>query len=1063
MLRFLAVLLFTVTLMGRGTPAAAKVLDDFDDASAWQPIASNQVSAHLRSVDGIGGGKALCLDYDFNGVSGYAGLRRSLPLRYPDNYEFSFAIGGASPANDLQFKLIDASGDNVWWVNRPAFTFSRSWKLVHYRKRQISKAWGPDPDPQLRQSRQVEFTVYNRVGGKGSVCFDKLALRTLPAEDHTPYLARVSTDTAPALEQRIVDGNPDSYWLSGKAREQTVTLDLGKPRELGGVIVQWVPGLEASRYSVSGSVDGRAWTPLRQVVAGAGGTDWLALPDTEARYLRFDLADGPNWRYGIREIAIQPLEFADTPNDFIRSLAKLNAPGTFPRGFSGQQPYWTLIGLDGGLDQGLVGEDGAIEVGKGGFSIEPFVLVDGKRVGWSDVQARQSLQDDYLPIPSVDWQHPAFGLQVTAFVQGTPQQARLVARYRLSNPGKQARDYVLALAVRPFQVNPPSQFLNTVGGISRIERLAIADDTVSVNGKPRVFALQAPDAGFVTPFDAGMAAMHLAEPAQLPASHAVVDATGLASGALLYRWHLEPGQSREVDLVVPQTGAAAVPAGFDPARAQRQVAATWHGILDGVELQLPAAGRPLVATLRTALAHMLISRVGPRLQPGTRSYARSWIRDGAMISEGLLRLGRADAVRDYLAWYAPFQFADGMVPCCVDDRGADPVPENDSHGELIHAIAEYGRYTGDQAVLASLWPHAQAAWGYMERLRQSERNEEVRARAPAFYGLLPASISHEGYSAKPVHAYWDDFWALAGYRDMVDLADALQPEAVLTYAGALDTFRRDLSASLAATVSEHGLDYLPGSAELGDFDPTSTTVALSPGGEQAQLPASLLQATYQRYWDDFVARRDGQRKWKDYTPYEWRNVGAFVRLGWRERAWQAAQFFLADRQPQAWNQWAEVVSSTPRLPFFLGDLPHAWVASDFVRAALDLFAYERSDEGSLVLAAGVPPAWLDGDGIAVQGLHTPYGTLDYRLRRKSGQLRLDIAGGLQLQLPPAGLLLPWPYPTPAPASAQVNGETVALEQGMLRIQQLPARVVLAVDDGHAAQSSPAPLAQGKTP
>ena len=29
---------------------------------------------------------------------------------------------------------------------------------------------------------------------------------------------------------------------------------------------------------------------------------------------------------------------------------------------------------------------------------------------------------------------------------------------------KRPRDYVFVLAVRPFQVNPPSQFLNTVGG-----------------------------------------------------------------------------------------------------------------------------------------------------------------------------------------------------------------------------------------------------------------------------------------------------------------------------------------------------------------------------------------------------------------------------------------------------------------------------------------------------------------------------------------------------------------------------------------------------------------------
>jgi hypothetical protein len=35
----------------------------------------------------------------------------------------------------------------------------------------------------------------------------------------------------------------------------------------------------------------------------------------------------------------------------------------------------------------------------------------------------------------------------------------------------------------------------------------------------------------------------------------------------------------------------------------------------------------------------------------------------------------------------------------VDWRGADPVPEHDSHGELIFAVAEVWRYTKDRAFL----------------------------------------------------------------------------------------------------------------------------------------------------------------------------------------------------------------------------------------------------------------------------------------------------------------------------------------------------------------------------
>jgi len=252
-----------------------------------------------------------------------------------------------------------------------------------------------------------------------------------------------------------------------------------------------------------------------------------------------------------------------------------------------------------------------------------------------------------------------------------------------------------------------------------------------------------------------------------------------------------------------------------------------------------------------------------------------------------------------------------------------------------------------------------------------------------------------------------------------------------------DQFREDLQDSLQAAAKLHRIDFLPGSAELGDFDATSTTIALAPGGEQGRLPKDLLDNTFERYWREFEQRRDGKREWKDYTPYEWRNVAAFVRLGWRERAWEAVRFFFKDRAPQPWNQWAEVVSRTPRKPFFVGDLPHAWVASDFVRSALDMFAYTREIDDSIVLAAGVPADWLEGEGIAIRDMRTPDGKLSYSLHRADGKLELQVDAGLKL--PAGGLVLPWPYAT-APGKAMVNGKPVPWVDSELRILSLPAKV-----------------------
>ena len=50
-------------------------------------------------------------------------------------------------------------------------------------------------------------------------------------------------------------------------------------------------------------------------------------------------------------------------------------------------------------------------------------------------------------------------------------------------------------------------------------------------------------------------------------------------------------------------------------------------------------------------------------------------------------------LREFMRWYAPYQAADGNVPCCVDRNGPDWLVEHDSHGQLIFAVMEYYRFT----------------------------------------------------------------------------------------------------------------------------------------------------------------------------------------------------------------------------------------------------------------------------------------------------------------------------------------------------------------------------------
>jgi hypothetical protein len=1009
-----ALALLAPLLIGAQAAPGPQTLDTFDAVAPWKASASDGVTSQVAAANG-----ALRLRYDFAQVSGYAFARRDLPVDWPDNFLLTLRVRGTGGVNDFQIKFTDAEGSNVWWVQKKNFRPSGEWQTLRIRPRDVEFAWGPTSDKALRRTAAVELVVVRgRDGGAGTLEVDDLRLE--PLAPAAPPPAPVASDA------RLLDGRADT------AAPLPATIDLGLRREIGGLTLRG-GRRAATTYRVEGSDDRRRWRTLRTVTGGDGGEDLLPMPDTEVRYLRI-VADGAA---DLAEAMVMPREWSVTPNDTIAALAKSAPRGTYPRGFT-EQSYWTLVASDGGAVSGLIGEDGAIEVAKGGFSLEPFVIEGDRTFTWADVEAKQRLEDGYLPLPHVDWTGPGWRLD-TALV-ADQAQPRLLARYRLTNTTDQPRSITLALAVRPFQVNPPAQFLSQQGGVSPIARIAWDGLKLAVTSPPalpgdplltrHVTPLARPQTAVARPFDQAA----LAQPAAADGRPVVADPANLASATLRWTATLAPNETLDVPLAIGDTPP--------PNRAAfgenvTRTATYWRNALGGVSLSVPPAKQAIADTIRTALAHVLMSRAGPALKPGTRSYDRSWIRDGAMMGDTLLRLGQTKPIRDFADWYGNKLFANGKVPCCVDARGPDPVPENDSQGEYIHLVTQLYRYTGDRAALLRDWPRLDAARRYMDAQRLSERTPaNLLPERRMLYGLLPPSISHEAYSAKPQYSLWDDFWGLAGYKAAAEAATVLgRPEAT-EIARQRNEFGSDIRAAVAAAARYWKIDYIPGATSLGDFDATSTTMALDPAGEQSRLDPTLLANTFARQVERVLARTAPGANWADYTPYELRNVSALVRLGRRDEANRLLDAYMADRRPAAWNGWAEVVGRDPREIRFIGDMPHAWVASDFIRAALDLFAYEDSNAGRMVLAAGLTPEWLAGPGISVKNLRTRWGSVDLTARLEGDTLEMDLGGSAR---PPGGFAIPWPLTGPA-GQATIDGSPVMAHSNVLAVPASATRI-----------------------
>ena len=1024
------------------------MVDDFESIREWKPVPSDGVTLNLSQDNGVHG-KAIRLDFDFHGHGGYAVIHRDVKVALPANYEFSFSIRGPAPVNNLEFKLIDATGDNVWWSNTTAFAFPADWKTVTRKKRQIGFAWGPLGGGDMKNVAGIEFAITAGTGGKGTVWIDDLQLTPLEPDGAYTLKPKV-TATSSAIGHnptKAIDGTPSTSWRSAiGSTSQSLDIDFQKRREFGGLVVDWEKDHRPTMYAVMSSIDGKSWTPLYETGGSKTQRDYLYLPESEARYLRIS-TPGTSRRYiGLSEITVEPLAWSASMNDFYTAVAKDAQPGDYPRYYSGKQNYWTVVGVNGDTREALIDEQGVIESGKGQFSVEPFIYTNNRLYTWNDVARRTGDVGLDLPIPYVTWKTPTIDMTVTSFASGPVESSVAYARYRFHNRTASIQHAAFYLVVRPFQVNPPWQFLNTQGGAANIDSITFFKDRVRLGGNRSVIPLTQPVSFGATPFDGGNL-VDMLRGATLPTAAGATDKFGRASGALSWNILLRPNADSTIDVAIPLHSAdpsCVNGTSIDACRSNwtaNQLAATqaeWRRKLSRVDIQLPKSASQFGESVHSNLAYILINRDGPAIQPGSRSYERSWIRDGSLTSTALLRLGQFDEVRDFINWYAKFQFDNGKIPCCVDSRGADPVPENDSQGEFIYLVAEYYRHTGDRELLDSMWPHISRTFTFMDSLRQSRTTPEYHAADKrVFYGLMPQSISHEGYSAKPMHSYWDDFFALRGFKDAAEIATTLGKPEAKTYAEVRDTFRNDFYASIKLSMAQHKIDYIPGAAELGDFDATSTTIAINPADELAHIPQPALNRTFQKYYENFVNRRDSA-VWDAYTPYEWRTVGAFVRMGDKKKALDIASFFFHDQRPKAWHQWAEVVFRDSLNPHFIGDMPHTWVGSDFIRSTLDMFAFEREADSSLVIGAGIPEKWVREDnGVGIHGLSTHYGRLGYTMRAVASDIEVRIDPGVRI--PPGGLVVKSPSDR-AIRQAMVNNAVAKTDKGDVVVRSLPAVV-----------------------
>ncbi|MCK4796638.1 MAG: discoidin domain-containing protein [Spirochaetes bacterium] len=870
---------------------------------------------------------------------------------------------------------------------------------------------------------------------------------TIKNPDEKPVITASST-LDKYLPANILDGDKITKWKSESSEEQWINIDLRKIKTFGGLFLLWDKDY-AKSYNIYTSIDGKKWKNVYFTKKGNGGSDKIYFNRISAKFIKISLKKSVNKSgYCLNDITIKgPGEFLTTQK-YYEVLAEDSPAGYFPMWVYKKQAFWTIVGVSKDSKESLLCEDGSIEPYSVNFSIMPFLYQNNGLITWADVKLSQSLEKDYLPIPSVKWQHKDVDMNITLFAYGKPGASITYARYRIMNKGKKTIKGKLFLTIRPFQINPPWQ---PGGGLTNIRSINFDDEKIKINNTYKIFPLTKPQNFGAVSYKEGDIVCFI-EKGKVPDKKNITDKNSYASGVIEFKYNIGAGKYKDVFLAMP-LHRKKPSLSMDMKKSQikkefeemiEKTVSFWESKVNNIEINIP---NPSIAnTLKSNIAYILINRDASAIQPGSRQYERSWIRDGSMTSAALLRTGNFEIVRKFVNWYKHFITPDGMVPASF--RSDDPLDsgpgsgiEWDGQGEFIYAVMEYYRFTKDKEFLKKHFDNIHLALKYLVKLRSRTLVPNYMKKefnSDRFVGILPKSFSHEGYYPE-MHSYWDDFWALKGWNDGMDSAKIVDREDLLPWMQKEEKeFRESVYNSIKLTMEEKEIDYIPGCAEKGDFDPTSTSIAIMVCEELEHLPQPQLNNTFDQYYDD-LSKRFVPNWVGAFTPYEIRSAQAYIYMNQKKRALELLYFILDCRRPSKWNHLAEVVYSNPRLGQYIGDMPHTWVGSGYINAVRSMFVYEKND--SLILGAGIDEQWLEKEEeISIKRFPTYYGRINYSMKKQGNNLKIKVSGDAK---PEKGFVFFSPFLEKKIKSVKINDKTLkAFSNHEVFFEQLPVEIII---------------------
>ena len=615
---------------------------------------------------------------------------------------------------------------------------------------------------------------------------------------------------------------------------------------------------------------------------------------------------------------------------------------------------WTAIGLPDCLELPIVDPRGLVTPFFDGWSLDSWMVTEDGRFllpSRSSLSSQQLVFDNNLAVITATHQDDLF-LTTQAevlFESDTP-----VCRMKLA--AHAATNAWAILALRPY--NPE--------GISFIHRIQLAPDRSSWTiDKRRVVEFDAAaDRHHVSHYRGGDVFIHLEDLED--ESQAKCD-VGMATSAALFK--LDPAKGREIVVKVPLKSRHQKKH-VSPAVGRGN---PWkESLRNHCEFCVPDKH---VEFLYNAALRTLILHSPDDVYAGPFTYKRFWFRDAAFILHAMLCAGLTARVERTLDRYPARQNTLGYF------HSQDG--EWDSNGEALWIMQRFCELTG--RVPKHSWRNAIRSGG---RWILKKRLPDEKGLRHA--GLLPAGFSAEHLGPNDYY-YWDDFWGVAGLQAAAWLAESYgDATAGERFRHEASIFLHTINVSFGKVFESIGRPAMPAS-------PYRRLDAGAIGSLVVGYPLRLYPPDEPRLLDtvEFLLKNCFIQG-AFFQDMIHSGINAYLTL-------HVAQVLLRAGDPRYFDlmisvaklasptgQWPEAIHPRTR-GGCMGDGQHVWAAAEWVAMIRNCFV--REEENGLILASGIPPAWLGtGEMLSFGPGPTSFGSLSLTIKPEKDTIVISWQG-----------------------------------------------------------------------